>query len=87
MATGKIIRVLCDDTLPFVNELVWSKVCSNGAVFSLFLENKPNLKKKVILKGRKSSSSLSYSLFEVLKVCHLRDQPNRQTNKVTTITF
>ena len=34
------ILVLGDDTLPFVNEWVWSKVHSNGTVFSLFLENK-----------------------------------------------
>ena len=33
------MRVLCEDTLPFVNEWVWFKVRSNGTVFSLFLEN------------------------------------------------
>ena len=40
-----IIRVLCDDTLPFVNERVWSKVRSNGTVFALFLETRLNFKK------------------------------------------
>ena len=31
--------MLCDDTLPFVYEWVWSKVRPNDTVFSLFLEN------------------------------------------------
>ena len=39
------LRVLFEDTLPFVNEWVWSKVRSNGTVFSLCLENKDELKK------------------------------------------
>ena len=36
---------LCDDTLPFLNEWVWSKGRSNGTVFSIFLENKAELQK------------------------------------------
>ena len=45
MARQYTIRVLCDDTLPFVNEWVWPKVHSNSTVFSLFLKNKAELKK------------------------------------------
>ena len=69
------MRVLCDCTLPFVNEWVWSKVHSNGTVFSFSQEQ-----------GRlKSSYSLSSCLFEALNVCHLRDQPltDKQTDKLT----
>ena len=37
--------VLCDDTLLFESEWVWSKVPSNGTVFSLYLKNKAEFKK------------------------------------------
>ena len=86
----RTIRALCDDTLPFVNEWVLSKVRSNGTAFSLFLENKAELKKSVKLKRLKLSYSLSSCLFEALKVRHLRDQPltdkqteGRQTDRHT----
>ena len=42
---GYTRSVLCDDTLPFVNEWVLSKVRSNGTVFSLFLKNKAKFQK------------------------------------------
>ena len=41
---------------------------------SLLLENKAEFQKNGKLKGPKSSSSISSCLFEVLIVCHLRDQ-------------
>ena len=75
--------MLCDDTLPFVNEWVWSKVCWNGTVFSLFLETKAKFQKSGKLKGFKSSYSCKF--FEAVKVCHLRDQPltDGQTDRRT----
>ena len=66
---------MCDDTLSFVNEWVWSKARSNGTVFSLYLENKAEFQKSGRLKRLKSSYSLSSGLFEVLNVHHLQDQP------------
>ena len=77
--------VLCGDTLPLVNECVWSKVCSNGTVFSFFLENKAEFQKIGKLKPFKLSYSLSSCLFEALKVHHLRDQPltDKQTDRQT----
>ena len=54
---------------------MWSKVRSNGTVFSLFLENKTEFQNSGKLKGLKSLSYLSSGLFEALKVRHLRDQP------------
>ena len=45
MAGHVIIRVFCDDTLPFLNEWVWSKVRSKGTFFSLYLENKAEFQK------------------------------------------
>ena len=46
---------LYDDTLPFVNEWVLSKVRSNGTVFLLFLENKAEFQKSGKLKRLKMS--------------------------------
>ena len=65
--------------------MVWSKVRSNGTVFSLFLENKANFQKSGKLKRLKSSYSLSSCLFAALKVRHLRDQPltDKQTDRQT----
>ena len=78
--------VLCDDTLLFGNEWVWSKVRSNGTVLSLFLENKAKFQKSGKLRRLQSSYPLSSCLFEALKVRHLRDQPlaDRQTDKQMT---
>ena len=42
MARQVILRVLCDNTLPF---RVWSKVHTNGSVFLLFLRTRPNFQK------------------------------------------
>ena len=40
------IRVLYDDTLPFVNEWVWSKVRSNGTFFFTFSREPGPISKK-----------------------------------------
>ena len=49
----------CVMLLPFVNKWVWSKVRSNGTVFSLFLENKAEFQENGKLKRLKLSHSLS----------------------------
>ena len=57
---------LCDDTLPFVNEWVWSKVRSNCTFFSLLLESKAEFQINGKLKRLKSLYSLnSCPVFEV----------------------
>ena len=45
------IRVLHYDSLPFVNEWVWSEVCLNGTVSSLFLENKAEFQQNKVAKA------------------------------------
>ena len=92
----KIIRVLCDDHLPFYMNGC-SLRCARTAIFLLFLENKAEFQEIAKLKQLKSSYSLSSCLFDVLKVRHLLDQPltdrptdrqadrqtDRQTNRQT----
>ena len=44
-------RVLCDYTLPFTYEWVWSKRALERHIFSLILENKAEFQKKWQIKA------------------------------------